>query len=122
ILRKDQQGEIDLCVNADGRPVGAPRCGGQHAVVYAMRIIQRGDFTVVNPDGRETKRTLDLPFTTESRQEVLAQHQPIVQPGPDGCVYIRHLRRYFRRVPPKLTPKNQQPSDKNTVPMRANAP
>ena len=121
ILKKDIELDIDLCLTADGRPVGQPRCAGRQAKIYTMDIIQRGTFAVISPDDRERQQKLDIPFHNRKPPRGAGSAAAHVQPGPDGCVYVRHTARHFIRLPPQLTPTEQGTKPKQT-PQRAQTP
>ena len=94
----------DLCLSADGRPIHSPRCVANRALTYNQSIIERARHRVETNRGIEY-RWLDLPFNIASRKEVLAQVEPIIRPGPDGCVYLRKEKIYLTRPGRPAMPK-----------------
>ena len=85
-LMVDRSGGHDLCVNLSGAAVGTPTCNPKKKFEYIQQIIQRRFLPVTTKEGT-LSQWVDIPFSSRRMRAKLAQHIPLVQPGPDACVY-----------------------------------
>ena len=76
----------DLCVNQNGTPVSAPKCITEESFDYIQEIIQRRFLPVTTKEGT-TSQWVDIPFSSRRMKAKLTQQKPLVQPGPDACIY-----------------------------------
>ena len=88
-LARDVKQDRDLCLNQKKKPIQVPRCAGRKREKYTQRLVERAYYPVDYANGNTQVELLDIPFTTVSRKDLLARAEPILRPGPDGCVYFR---------------------------------
>ena len=82
----DKVGGNDLCVNENGAAVSAPKCNPKQTFDYIQKIVQRRFLPVTTQEGT-TSQWVDIPFSSRRMRAKLAQIKPLVQTGPDACVY-----------------------------------
>ncbi len=98
----------DLCVNQNGTPVGAPRCRTNENFNYIQEIIQRRFLPVTTKEGTTTQ-WVDIPFSSRRMRAKLAQQKPLVQPGPDACIYRLLTRILGMKRTDHFNPKARPP-------------
>ena len=98
----------DLCVNQNGAPVSAPKCKTRQRFDYVQEIIQRR-FLPVTTQEETTSQWVDIPFSSRRMQAKLAQQKPLVQPGPDACIYRLLTRILGMKRTDHFNPKARPP-------------
>ena len=85
-LAVDHKEANDLCLNINGKAVSAPSCDTRPTFKYVQQIIQRRYLPVTSDAGTDSQ-WVDIPFSTRTMRAKLTQKKPLIQPGPDACVY-----------------------------------
>jgi len=98
----------DLCVNRNGTAVSAPTCKTNQNFDYIQEIIQRRFLPVTTKEGT-TSQWVDIPFSSRRMKAKLAQPKPLVQPGPDACIYRLLTRILGMKRTDHFNPKARPP-------------
>lgn len=89
-LKEDGYEHNDVCRNKAGVAVSMPICKTDKRFVYSQSIVQRRFRPVTqldDPNGKETRQWVDIPFSTRTVTAKLATTKPILRRGPDMCVF-----------------------------------
>ena len=82
----DHKEANDLCLNVNGIAVSAPSCDSRPIFKYVQQIIQRR-YLPVTSDAGTSSQWVDIPFSSRTMRAKLTQKKPMIQRGPDACVY-----------------------------------